>query len=72
MCRKEVLMATNLALDDNLIIQAQKIGHHRSKKEAVTVALKDYIAQKKQRKIVELFGHIDFDEKYDYKKARAR
>jgi Arc/MetJ family transcription regulator len=72
LCKKEAVMATNLALDDDLIIQAQKIGHHRSKKEAVTIALKDYIAQKKQQKIVELFGRIDFDEKYNYKKARMR
>lgn len=72
MCKKEAVMATNLALDDNLIIQAQKIGRHRSKKEAVTIALKDYISRKKQRKIVELFGRIDFDEKYNYKKARMR
>jgi predicted phosphoadenosine phosphosulfate sulfurtransferase len=58
-------MATNLALDDNLIIQAQKIGHHRTKKEAVMMALKEYIAHKKQLKILDLFGHIDFNENYD-------
>ncbi len=65
-------MATNLALDDNLIIQAQKIGRHRTKKEAVTTALEEYIAHKKQLKILDLFGKIDFDERYDYKKARMR
>jgi hypothetical protein len=65
-------MATNLALDDNLIIQAQKIGHHRTKKEAVMIALKEYIAHKKQLKILDSFGHFDFDDKYDYKKARKR
>jgi Arc/MetJ family transcription regulator len=72
MCRKEFAMATNLALDDNLIIQAQKIGHHRTKKEAVTIALKEYIAHKKQLKILALFGRIDFNENYNYKKARTR
>ena len=72
MCRKELTMATNLALDDNLIIQAQKIGHHRTKKEAVMIALKEYIAHKKQLKILDLFGRIDFDQNYDYKKARTR
>jgi Arc/MetJ family transcription regulator len=65
-------MATNLALDDSLIIQAQKVGHHRTKKEAVTIALKEYIAHKKQLKILDLFGRIDFSEAYDYKKARKR
>lgn len=65
-------MATNLALDDNLIVQAQKIGNHRTKKAAVTVALKDYIAHKKQMKILDMFGRIEFNEKYNYKKARSR
>jgi Arc/MetJ family transcription regulator len=65
-------MATNLALDDDLIIEAQKVGHHKTKKEAVMAALKEYIAKKKQQKIIELFGTIDFDEDYDYKKARKR
>lgn len=65
-------MATNLALDDKLITQAQKVGHHKTKKEAVTAALKDYIAHKKQMEIVDLFGTIDFDTDFNYKKARKR
>jgi len=65
-------MATNLALDDKLILQAQKIGHHGTKREAVTIALKEYITHKKQLSIKRLFGAIDFDNKYDYKKARKR
>lgn len=65
-------MATNLALDDELISQAQKIGHHKTKKEAVTTALKEYIARKKQTEIIELFGKVDFDKNYNYKKARTR
>ncbi len=65
-------MATNLALDDKLINQAQKVGRHKTKKEAVTAALKDYIAHKKQMKIVDLFGTIDFDKEFNYKKARQR
>ncbi|MBA7500174.1 hypothetical protein ES704_02927 [subsurface metagenome] len=65
-------MATNLALDDKLIIQAQKVGHHKTKKEAVMAALKEYIAHKKQQEILKVFGTIDFDQNYDYKKARKR
>lgn len=72
MCRKRCKMATNLALDDKLIIQAQKAGHHKTKKEAVTAALKEYIVHKKQQGVIKLFGTIDFDKKYDYKKARSR
>jgi Arc/MetJ family transcription regulator len=65
-------MATNLALDDKLIIQAQKAGRHKTKKEAVTAALKEYISLKKQLEIVDLFGTIDFDKNFNYKKTRKR
>ena len=65
-------MATNLALDDKIIIQAKKIGHHRTKKEAVMTAIREYIAHKKQLRIIGLFGQIDFDKSYDYKKIRIR
>ncbi|MCF7791819.1 MAG: type II toxin-antitoxin system VapB family antitoxin [Victivallales bacterium] len=63
-------MSTNLAIDDKLILAAQKIGHHRTKKETVTVALREYIAHKKQLETVNLFGTIDFDENYNYKAER--
>jgi len=36
-------MATNLAIDDTLIEEAKAIGHHRTKKGAVTEALREYI-----------------------------
>lgn len=65
-------MATNLSLDNELIIQALTVGHHKTKREAVTVALKEYIAHKKQLNIFKLFGSVDFDAEYDYKKARKR
>jgi Arc/MetJ family transcription regulator len=63
-------MATNLGLDDRLIDEARRIGQHATKKEAVTAALKEYIDRRKQRKILELAGTIDYDPAYDYKKMR--
>jgi len=65
-------MATNLSLDDKLITQALTIGHHKTKKEAVTSALKEYVAHKKQLNVFKFFGSVEFDAKYDYKKARKR
>jgi hypothetical protein len=65
-------MATNLALDGQLIDQAVKLGHHPSKKAAVTAALKEYIQHHKQQQIVSLFGQIEYDPDYDYKKERGR
>jgi len=65
-------MATNLALDDKLIEEAKKLGRHRTKKDAVNAALAEYIQRRKQQKIIELFGTIDYDESYDYKRARRQ
>jgi hypothetical protein len=63
-------MATNLAIDDKLLEEAKTIGGHKTKKAVVTEALKEYIQIRKQRKIVSLFGTIDYDPGYDYKSQR--
>ena len=63
-------MATNLDLDDRLIQEAQKLGGHRTKKEAVTAALDEYVRRRKQLEILSLFGTVDFDPSYDYKRER--
>lgn len=63
-------MPTNLAIDDSLINEAKRIGKHATKKEAVTVALDEYIRRRKQLAILELEGSIDYDPTYDYKKMR--
>ena len=63
-------MATNLAIDDKLIDEARRVGHHATKKEAVTAALDEYIRWRKQLEILDHFGSIDFDPAYDYKKMR--
>ena len=63
-------MPTNLALDDRLIEQAQKLGGHRTKKDAVTAALDEYIRHRQQQKMLALFGKIEYDRSYDYKRLR--
>jgi Arc/MetJ family transcription regulator len=63
-------MPTNLAIDDRLIEEAQKLGHHRTKKDAVTAALDEYVQRLRQQEILSLFGTVDFDETYDYKRER--
>jgi Arc/MetJ family transcription regulator len=65
-------MPTNLAIDDNLLSEAQKVGGHRTKKDTVNQALREYIQRRRQAKVVELFGKIDYDSTYDYKKQRRR
>lgn len=65
-------MATNLALDDRLVLQAKRLGHHRSKREAVNRALVDYVNRLKQREIIEIFGTVDWDSRYDHKASRRK
>jgi Arc/MetJ family transcription regulator len=65
-------MPTNLAIDDRLIAQAQKLGRHRTKKETVNAALDEYVQRRKQQQILSLFGTIDYDGSYDYKRARRK
>jgi Arc/MetJ family transcription regulator len=63
-------MATNLALDDKLIEEARRLGDHKTKKQAVTTALEEYIQRRKQLQILDDFGTVDFDPRYDYKAWR--
>jgi hypothetical protein len=58
-------MATNLAIADRLIEKARKGGGHKTKKEAVTTPLEEYIRHHKQHRILEAFG-TDFESTYDY------
>jgi Arc/MetJ family transcription regulator len=65
-------MATNLALDDHLIEEARRVGRHKTKREAVSAALAEYVKRRKQLRILDIFGTVDFDPKYDYKAERRR
>jgi hypothetical protein len=68
----EICVATNLDISSTLIEQARRVGKHKTKKEAVMAALNEYIRSKKQMRIFELRGKIDFDPEFDYRKARER
>jgi Arc/MetJ family transcription regulator len=63
-------MLTNLAIDDRLITEARAVGGHKTKKEAVTAALEEYIKRRKQRGILDLVDQVAYDPAYDYKAAR--
>lgn len=63
-------MATNLDLDDKLIEAARQLGVHRTKRDAVTRALEEYVRWLRQKAIVSDFGTIDYEPKFDYKKQR--
>jgi len=65
-----VAIATNLAINSDLLDEALSLGGMRTKKDTVNQALTEFVQRRKQREIAELFGSLPFDEDYDYKKAR--
>ncbi|MBS1841338.1 MAG: type II toxin-antitoxin system VapB family antitoxin [Acidobacteria bacterium] len=65
-------MPTNLAIDDRLIELAKKLGRHKSKKDTVNAALDEYVRRRKQAALIPLFGTIDYDPEYNYKRERKR
>lgn len=71
MC-KNLHMATNLALDPAILNEALSISGAKTKKEVVTMALKEFISRHKQKKLLDLFDKLEWDESYDYKKERQR
>lgn len=65
-------MATNLAIDPDLLEKALAVGGEKTKKATVDRALREFVARREQRRLLELFGALDWDGDYDYKAGRAR
>ena len=65
-------MATNLSIDPKLIDEAMELSGERSKKAAVTRALEEFIARRRQKRLLELMGKLEWDPSYDYKAERSR
>ncbi len=64
-------MATNIELNEKLLSKAMRLGGMKTKKEAVNQALAEYVQRREQLKIIDLFGTVEFDADYDYKKQRS-
>ena len=65
-------MATNLSLDPALIERALAVSGEQTKKAAVTRALEEFIARRKQKRLVDLMGKLEWDKSFDYKAERSR
>ena len=65
-------MATNLAIDPELLNRALAISDERTKKAVVTQALREFIARREQRRVAELMGQLEWDDSFDYKTERSR
>ena len=65
-------MPTNLSIDPELLERALELSGERTKKATVNKALLEFIAHREQKRIAGLFGKLDWDSGYDYKKERTR
>lgn len=65
-------MATNLSIDPELLERALVLSGEQTKRAAVNRALREFIARREQQRIVDLFGKLDWDSGYDYRKERSR
>jgi hypothetical protein len=75
LCRlshKEAHIATNLAIDPDLLDRALQVSGERTKTAAVTRALQEFIARREQRRLLDLMGKLEWDRSFDYKAERAR
>lgn len=65
-------MATNLAIDPDLLDRAVQVSGERTKKAVVTRALQEFIARREQRRLIDLMGKLEWDDAFDYKAERSR
>ncbi len=65
-------MATNLAIDPELIERALELSGESTKRAAVTKALTEFIARREQKRLLDLFGSLEWSPDYDYKAERSR
>lgn len=65
-------MATNLSIDPALIERALKVSGERTKKAAVTKALQEFITRRRQKRLLDLFGKLEWEASFDYKAERRR
>ena len=65
-------MATNLAIDPELLQRAVEVSGERTKKAVVTKALQEFIARRDQKRLVDLMGKLEWDDSFNYKAERSR
>ena len=65
-------MTTNLAIDPKLLNKALEVGGEKTKKAIVNRVLREFIARREQERLLDLFGNLNWDDEYDYKRERMR
>jgi Arc/MetJ family transcription regulator len=65
-------VATNLQIDPELLDRALAVSGERTKKAAVTMALREFINRRRQKDLLDLFGQLEWDDTFDHKAERSR
>lgn len=52
-------MRTTLSIKEDLLEEAKKVSGAKTKKEAVEMALEEFVMRKKSKKLIELEGKIE-------------
>ena len=65
-------MATNLSIDPKLIERALEVSGEKTKEAAVTRALEEFIARRRQRSLLEPMGKLEWDKSFDDQEERSR
>ncbi len=65
-------MTANLAIDEKLLHEALEVSGLTTKEDTVNLALKEFVNRRRQQEIITLFGEMDPDPDYDYKKGRLK
>jgi Arc/MetJ family transcription regulator len=63
-------MRTNIVLDDKLVAEAMKLTQVPTKREVVELALRELVARRKRRDVLELVGQDLIAPDYDVRAVR--
>ena len=66
------MQENNLQIDEKLLTEALALGNYQSCSAVIEAALHEYIQRRKQLKVIELFGTIDYDSDYNYEQQRYK
>lgn len=65
-------MATSLNINEELLQEALALDTQTTVDALVETALREYIQRRKRLQVLNLFGTIDYDQDYDYKRQRQQ
>ncbi len=63
-------MRTNIVLDDDLVDEAMRFSHAKTKREVVDLALRELVSRNRQRQLKRLKGRQLIDDDYDVRRVR--